>query len=226
MMTAMPDPIPTSGRLVVVGAGGMGRCVLDVVDAINRCATGDRFDVVGVVDDAPRNLELLEARGVPFLGGLGEVDALARDVAYVIGIGDAAGRERLDRRVGRSGRPSPVLVHPNAHVGFGVTMGPGTVVCSHVSIETNVHIGRHVHVNQNSTVGHDSRLRDHTTISPLVAVSGNVETEHAVFVGTGAAIRQGVRVGQGATVAMGAVVLDDVPVGATVAGVPARELAR
>lgn len=222
----MPCQNSSSERLVVVGAGGMGRCILDVVDAINRCATGRCIEVVGVVDDAPRNLELLEARGVTFLGDLGEVDALAHDVGFVIGVGDSAVRERLDRRVGRLGRPSPVLVHPNAHVGFGVTMGPGTLVCSHVSIETNVHIGRHVHLNQNSTVGHDSRLRNHTTISPLVAVSGNVETEHAVFVGTGAAIRQGVRVGQGATVAMGAVVLDDVPVGATVAGVPARALAR
>ncbi|MBI5288893.1 MAG: hypothetical protein HY873_07965 [Chloroflexi bacterium] len=46
-----------------------------------------------------------------------------------------------------------------------------------------------------------------------------------VFVGTGASILGPVRVGDGARIAAGAVVVSDVPAGASVGGVPARVLA-
>ena len=57
--------------LVVVGAGGFGREVIDVVEAINAQTTSPSGSVVGVVDDAPSevNLERLAHRGVEFLGG-------------------------------------------------------------------------------------------------------------------------------------------------------------
>jgi acetyltransferase-like isoleucine patch superfamily enzyme len=59
------------------------------------------------------------------------------------------------------------------------------------------------------------------SVNPLASVSGNVTLGDEVTVGTTAAIRQGVRVEAGAVVGMGAVVLHDVPAGATVVGVPA-----
>ena len=43
-----------------------------------------------------------------------------------------------------------------------------------------------------------------------------------VYVGVGASILGGVHVGDGATVGAGAVVIKDVPAGATVVGVPAK----
>jgi len=212
-------------RLVVVGAGGMGRCILDVIDAMNRAASASGpapLRVVGVVaDDEPVD-DLLQRREVRFLGPLPLIDRLPPDVGYVIGIGAPAARARIDALLSRSGRTSPVVVHPNVHLGHDVRLAPGAVICSHVSIEGNVRLGRHAHVNQNSTIGHDSVVEPYATISPMVSVSGAVLVGAGAFVGAGASIRQGLTLGAGSTVGMGAAVVRDVAPDVTVTGVPAR----
>lgn len=203
----------------------MGRCALDVIEAINDeyLATGaPRFEVVGVLDDGEPDVDKLAAYDVKHLGGVDHLHDLPSDVGYVIGIGNTDVKRTLDDELVKTGRPSPTLVHPNAHVGRATTLGPGTIVCSHVSIENHVWIRRHVHVNQNSTVGHDTVIGDHCTISPLVAVSGNVKMADSVFVGTGASIRQGITLHRASTVGMGAAVIKDVLGRSTVVGVPAE----
>ncbi|HET7689344.1 MAG TPA: NeuD/PglB/VioB family sugar acetyltransferase [Nocardioidaceae bacterium] len=211
--------------LVLVGGGGMGHCILDVVDAINYeygTAGRQRFAVVGVLADPEPDVNALKARGVDYLGPVALLVDLPSEVGYVIGIGDSKARMRIDDEARVQGRRSPVLVHPNAHLGFDVEIDSGSVICSHVSIENRVTIGRHVHVNQNSTIGHQSKLDDWTTISPMVAISGNVTTGQAVFIGTHAAVREKIWIGAGATVGMGAAVVQDVRAESTVVGVPAR----
>ena len=49
-----------------------------------------------------------------------------------------------------------------------------------------------------------------------------VVIEDDVLIGANAVVLEGVRVGKGAVVAAGAVVIEDVPAGAVVAGVPAK----
>jgi len=73
------------------------------------------------------------------------------------------------------------------------------------------------------------RLADSVALSPIGnrTIRPTIETrpvviEDDVWIGYNAAILKGVRVGAGATIAPGAVVVRDVPPGATVAGNPAR----
>jgi acetyltransferase-like isoleucine patch superfamily enzyme len=131
--------------LVVVGGGGMGRCVLDVIDAVNRSKQQDSgqaaWEVLGVLDDSTPDLDLLTAREVQHLGPVSHLAELSADVGYVIGIADGAVRRRVDEFAQSLGRSSPTLVHPNAHRGFGVELGPGSVVCSHVSMRTTFSSG-------------------------------------------------------------------------------------
>ena len=211
--------------LVIVGGGGMGRCAADLVDAINRDREPRKeplIRLVGVVDDGHPDPRLWQERGIEILGTVEHLVAMDAGVEFVVAIAAPQVRRTLDHRLSTTGRRSPVLIHPNVHLGHDVQAGPGTLICSHVSLENHIRLGRHVHINQNSTIGHDSVLADYVTVSPLSAVSGAVRLEEAAFVGTGAAINQGLTLGAGSTVGSGAAVIGNVAAAITVVGVPAR----
>jgi len=212
--------MPSLQPLVIVGAGGHGREVLDVVEAAGG------YRVLGFVDDGSPDEELLAARGQRLLGGLGELDGLAATaggLVVVVGIGDAGVRARVVEGLpwGRV-RAADALVHPDATVGSRCALGEGTVVAAGARLTTNVAVGAHCYVGPNAAVGHDVVLEDAATIYPGAVLSGNVHVGRAATVGAGAAVRQGLRIGDGAMVGLGAAVVADVPPGATVIGVPAR----
>ena len=217
-------------RIVILGFGGFGREVVDIIErsngrwptAPNAGRASEEIDVVGVLDDSPPDPTMLADYDLTHLGPMNHLGSLPSDVGYLIGVGDPIARKRIDQSVKSFARQSPTLIHPNAEVARNVDFGPGTIVGSHVSITNHIRFGRHVHVNLNCTVGHDAVVEDYVTMSPLVAVSGNVHLESEVFVGTGVTINPGVRIGQAAVVGSGAAVLRDVQARTTVVGVPAR----
>lgn len=200
--------------IVIVGAGGHGREVLDVVEAC-----GQAF--LGFVDDGSPDLEPLARRSVPLLGGREALEGL--DAAVVLGLGDSATRRRVGEALGTL-RWVAALVHPLASCGGDVDLGIGSVLCAGVRLTTHITVGRHGYVGPNATIGHDTTLADYVTVLPGATVSGDVHLGTGVCIGTGANLRQGVRVGEGAVVGAGAVVLTDVEAGDTVGGVPARSL--
>lgn len=210
----------TPNQVIIVGAGGHGREVAHVLRA-RRLAGLATPELLGFADDGAVD-DVLLSPFAPHLGGIVAATARYPDAAVLGGVGSG----RVRRRLVEGLRPAEPVVHPLADVGTDVDLGAGTVVCSHVSVTTNVVVGRHVHLSRGAAVGHDAVLGDYVSIMPLAAVSGSVRLEEGAFVGTGALIRQGVRVGAGAVIGMGAVVLEDVPAGTTVVGNPARELRR
>jgi sugar O-acyltransferase (sialic acid O-acetyltransferase NeuD family) len=218
-------PTLTSRRqsIVILGAGGFGRNVLDVVDALNRQRL--RYKVVGFLDP---DAAALPATNRPGGVVIGDDDNLATlDAWFVIAVASHELRREMDRAAVSLGkRPVDALVHPSCSIGADVDLQSGSVLTGGVRVASNVLIGRHTHVNFNSTIGHDAVLADFVTVFPQVAISGHVTIETGVTLGTGSAVIPGVRIGAEATVGAGAVVVCDVPARATVVGVPARPVNR
>lgn len=211
--------------LVVVGAGGHGREVVDAILA--TAAESDVVPSVGVVDDDPRSAERLQALAVRHLGPLAVLEGMAgAGCRYVLGVGSEDARAALDRRFSQLGLRPAVIVHPAASIGVGNDLGPGVVLFAGARVTTNVRLGRHTHVNVNASVSHDCVIGDHTTISPGAVVAGACTVGDRVLIGAGASVLQGRTIGDDARVGAGAVVVDDVPPGVTVVGVPARLLVR
>lgn len=211
-----------SRPLVIIGCGGFGREVHDVVDAINYLKP--TWNILGYLDDRPDplNVSLVESRGSKVLGGTDWLMTEGHGVQFVIGIGTGKIRRIIDERLSAAGFTSATLVHPAATLGHDVRLGQGSVICAGVRATTNISLGRHVHLNINTTVGHDCTLDDYVTVNPLVAISGGVKVGTETMFGTHSAILQNLSVGERCVVGAGSCVVRDVPSDAVVKGVPAR----
>jgi len=211
-----------SREIVIVGAGGFGREVLDVLRAQNW--NHETLKFAGFVSDEKPDPALLVRIEANWLGSVDDFLSNDAHTSFALGIGNPFTRMQLAERFETEGHEPVTLIHPSATFGADVTLGSGVVVTSHVSITTNVKIGDHSHINLNVTIGHDCQISRFVTINPSCSVSGNVTLQERVTLGTNCAILQGLMVGEGAVVGAGAVVISDVAANTTVAGVPAHQI--
>ncbi len=211
---------PGGRRVVLVGAGALGRDSLSVFHALAVSDPGWR--VVGFVDDREA-LWGTEILGVPVLGGRDWLAGAPEDLEVLLTVGTPADRKALDERLAGRVRWATV-VHPTAVLTPWVECAEGVLIMARCSFTVNVKVGRHAVVNPGCTVAHDVEIGDYVYLSPGVDLAGRVVLEEGVHMGTGAAVIPGVRIGAGATVGAGAVVIRDVPPGVTAVGVPSRVL--
>jgi sugar O-acyltransferase (sialic acid O-acetyltransferase NeuD family) len=141
--------------------------------------------------------------------------------SVIVGTGDRDRREIVSR-LAQAGWEPVALVHPRAHLAPSATVGDGALLGPLVGIGARAVIGDHVVLGRGALVGHHTSIGAFATLSPGVNIAGNVRVANDAFLGMGAVVRDHVVIGAGAIVAMGAVVVEDVPPGAEVRGLPAR----
>lgn len=212
---------PPSGKrkpVAIVGAGGHGRVVLDIL------MEGSDYRVVGFLDS---NAELRGRRmdGVPILGDVSELPNLSEQIeGVIIAIGDNGIRRAFARKVEEMGVELINAIHPSAHLAHNVTMGRNVVVAAGALVCAHCQIGDSVILNTGCIIDHESMIGTAAHICPGARLAGRVTVESGAFVGIGATIIQGLRIGCESIVGGGAVVIRDVEALSTVVGVPARTL--
>ena len=206
--------------IVIFGAGGFAREVLQVVLDINENAA--TWQVIGFVVDPGHSTQ--PVHDLPVVGG---IDWLAQhpETRVVIAVGSSAARYRIAKAIEASApNPFASLIHPCAWVGRHVEVGAGTVICAGALITTDISIGKHVHVNIGATVGHDAVLSDFVTLNPGVSVSGNVTLAEGVEVGTGSVLIPHAHVGSWSVLGAGTVVTKPLDANVTAVGSPAKAI--
>ena len=140
-----------------------------------------------------------------------------------------------------------VIFHRDLVNLYGCHVGAGTKIGAFVEIQKGATVGRRCKVSSHTFVCEGVTIEDDVFVGhgvmfindpyPRATVDGKLQTEadwtvvptrvcRGASIGSGAAILCGVTIGERALVGAGAVVTRDVPADATVAGVPARQLAR
>lgn len=140
-----------------------------------------------------------------------------------------------------------VIFHRDLVNLYGCQVGAGTKIGAFVEIQKGATIGRRCKISSHTFVCEGVTIEDDVFVGhgvmfindpyPRATVEGRLQTEadwtvvptrvcRGASIGSGAAILCGVTIGERALVGAGAVVTRDVPADTTVAGVPARQLAR
>ncbi len=206
-------------KVVIIGAGGFGREVLDVLEAVN--AVAPTYEVLGfVVEPGYQQLGEL-VNEVPVVGYYDWLAANKADVKAICGVGAPAVRKHLIEKAANLGVQFFSVVHPRAQLTRWVTVGTGTIITTGCILTNNITLGDHVHLNLDCTVGHDAVIEDYVTVSPGVHVSGNVTLKEGSFIGTGANLIEGKTIGEWSVVGAGSVVVKDIPANSTAVGSPA-----
>ena len=178
----------------------------ETIKVFNNCKTGTLFgDWADVKPFLEANKEKIEdyvvendARNsaIPFLD-LKDINARIEPGALIrekVEIGDQA------------------VIMMGAILNIGAVVGAGTMIDMGAVLGGRATVGKHCHIGAGTVL---AGVIEPPSASPVVI-------EDNVLIGANAVILEGVRVGAGAIVAAGAIVTQDVPAGAVVAGTPAK----
>lgn len=206
-------------RVVIVGAGGHGRVVLDIL------LRAGHVEVAGFLD-SNRSLHGRRVDGKPVLGSMADVPRL-RDqgiTGAAVAIGDNGTRRAFAEQLEEAGLELINAIHPSANLAHNVSLGRNVVIAAGAVVCTHCQIGDSAILNTGCIVDHESLIGTAVHICPGARLAGRVTVEAGAFIGIGATVIQNVRIGYEAVVGAGAVVIRDVPPLTTVVGVPARPI--
>jgi sugar O-acyltransferase (sialic acid O-acetyltransferase NeuD family) len=209
------SPLP----VILLGAGGHAKVVLDLLQALNR-------QVLGICDPALAAQGTKSWRSLPVLGDDHAVESYApAEIELANGTGSLPGntlRRRLHVQFTRQGYRFTTLVHPSAILGSGVELGQGVQVMAGVIVQADTRIGDDVILNTGARIDHDGEVGHHVHVAPGAVLSGGIRLGNGCHIGAGATLLQGIQVGSEAVVGIGTPVLSNVAAGHQQTGQPPR----
>lgn len=199
-------------KLIIIGAGGYAKSVLDSVDIFN-------YEIAGFIDEFSEEKEHL---GYPILAHSIKEILNREKYVYFIAIGNNIKRKmwydilkseklRMINVVDRS-----AIVSPQAILGTACFIGKLAIVNSRAVV------GNNCIINTRALVEHGCMVANHVNISTNAVLNGDVNVQEGSFVGSCSVTIGQKTIGKWSTIGAGAVVTHNVGDNVTVAGVPAK----
>jgi sugar O-acyltransferase (sialic acid O-acetyltransferase NeuD family) len=203
--------------VVLIGAGGHGKVVLDILRAQGQ------HRAVGFLDADPA-ITGTRIGDLPVLGQINHLPKLAKQKikGAIVSIGDNRVRLSYARMVMEHGLELINAIHPAAVVSSSARLGKNIVIAAGAVINPEASIADSVIINTAAIIEHECEIAWGVHVCPGAALAGRVRVGAGAFIGLGSRIIQCLTIGEEATIGAGAVVLQDIPPGATAVGVPAK----
>ena len=161
--------------LLIVGAGGHGRSVAEVV-----LAAGE-FELAGFVDDAAPGLSIVWNLAV--LGTTTDVGHYRVHADHaIVAMGNNAVRESLCSSLLAAGFELATIVHPLAIVSPRAVIGQGCTIMAGAVVGTEARLGCGVIVNCGAVVDHNAQVHDyaHLAVNAVSVRASHIETIHVI----------------------------------------------
>ena len=206
--------------IVILGAGGHSKVLIDAL-------LMQKAKILGVTDyQSEKKGKLI--LGIEVIGDDCMILDYKTDAIYLVNglgsVGIPTQRKHLFCKFTELGYKFVKVIHLSSAIANDAQIGIGTQIMAGAVVQAGCRIGDNSIINTKASVDHDCMISSHVHIAPGATLCGEVEVEECVHIGTGATVIQGIRIGKNSMIAAGAVVTQDVTSGATVMGVPAREV--
>lgn len=204
--------------LVIVGAGGFGRELLQWVKDVNKVEA--QWNVLGFIDDNVKALDGIECE-MRIISTI-EDYVPEPDCKLALAIANPEIKEKVVSKLKARGASFATIIHPTAVVGDYNSFGEGVVMYPRSEITVNVKIGSFVTI-LSSSIGHDAVIEDYTTISSWCDITGGDHLGKKVYLAAGVKIIPGRKIGDGAYIGVGSIVMNNVKPGMKMLGYPAKK---
>ncbi len=207
--TNLPTPNLLTSQIIIYGAGGHAKAVMEMAQAIGA------FRIAGILDDNTA-LTGTSVLGIPVLGTgklLPQLSAQGIHLAAngVGGIIDIGVRARIFERLAHAGFAFPILRHPRAAVEPSARVADGVQIFANAYVGSEAVLHERCMVNTSAVVSHDCEIGAYAHIAPGALLAGHVRVGERTLVGMGVTTIIGLKIGAGARIGNGAVLLADVP---------------
>lgn len=159
-------------RLVILGAGGYGRAVVDIAQQLSYSTI--------VLDDVDQAHTLSTFTSY-----------ISDDTTFIPAFGNNAFRMEWIHRIEESGGQLATLIHPTAYVSPTATINPGTVILPHTIVNTDVVVGKGCIINLGAIVDHGCILEEGVHICLGAIVKGENRVEKCSKIEAGEVVERG-----------------------------------
>lgn len=185
-------------KIAIIGAGGFGREVACLINAINE--ESKDWDFIGFFDDV-KDIGYENEYG-KVLGRIKDLNSYPESLAVVIAIAKPSAIEVIVKSITSPNIYFPNLIAPDI-ISFdknNMSLGQGNIIGFGCSISCNVRIGNFNIFNCFISIGHDTRIGDYNAVMPSTKISGDITIGDRNFFGASSVILEKLTIGNDTTI--------------------------